>query len=131
MLDHGSQVLQLILLMGDGQVELVARLYQLVYHHIFLPDFVLQMVATESEARGRQMSPLGLACLPAGVLLESKELLIERVLVVEHPGRGLQLKYPLGRPGIVDMYIFKVIHKQVGPHIILLPLIALRDAREL
>ena len=131
MLDHGSQVLQLILLMGDGQVELVARLYQLVYHHIFLPDFVLQMVATESEARGRHMSPLSLACLPAGVLLESKELLIERVLVVEHPGRGLQLKYPLGRPGIVDLYIFKVIRTQVGPHIILLPLIALRDAREL
>jgi len=90
-LNHGSQALQLILLMGDGQVELVTRLYELIYHHIFLPDFVLQMVATQSEARRRHLPPLGLASLPAVVLLESKELLIERVLVVDHPGRGLQL----------------------------------------
>jgi hypothetical protein len=124
-LDHGSQVLQLILLMSDGQVELVARLYQLIYYDIFLPDFVLQVIATESEARGRHLPP---ACLPAGVLLQSKELLIERVLVVDHPGWCLQLKYPLGRPGIVDLYIFEVIRKQVRPHIVLLPLIAFRDA---
>jgi hypothetical protein len=127
-LNHGSQVLQLILLMGDGQVQLVTRLYQLVYHDIFLSDFVLQMVATESEARGRHLPPLS---LPAGVLLQSKELLIERVLVVDHQGRGLQLKYPLGRSGIVHLYIFKVIRKQVRPHIILLPLITIGDAREL
>jgi hypothetical protein len=63
------------------------------------------------------------------VFLESKELLIERVLLLD-PGWSLQLKYPLG-PGIVYLNIFKVIRKQVGPHIILMLLIPLRDAREL
>jgi hypothetical protein len=78
------------------------------------------------------MPTLSLACLPAGeevVFLESKELLIERVLLLD-PGWSLQLKYPLG-PGIVYLNIFKVIRKQVGPHIILMSLIPLRDAREL
>ena len=118
--------------MGDDQVQLVASLYQLIYHDIFLPYFVLQMITTMGEARGRHMPALGLARLPAGeevVFLESKELLIERVLLLD-PGWSLQLKYPLG-PGIVYLNIFKVIRKQVGPHIILMSLIPLRDAREL
>jgi hypothetical protein len=51
-LDHGSQVFQLIFLMGDGQVQLVAGLNELIYHDIFLPYFVLQMITTKSEARG-------------------------------------------------------------------------------
>ena len=118
--------------MGDGQVKLVASLYELIYHDIFLPYFVLQMITTKSEARGRHVPTLSLARLPAGeevVFLESKELLIKRVLLLD-PGWSLQLKYPLG-PGIVYLNIFKVIRKQVGPHIILMSLIPFRDAREL
>lgn len=78
------------------------------------------------------MPTLSLACPPAGlvaVFLESKKLLIERVLLLD-PGRSLQLKYPLG-PGIVYLNIFEVIRKQVRPHIILMSLIPLRDTREL
>jgi hypothetical protein len=93
---------------------------------------VLQMITTKSKARGRHMLTLSLACLSAGVVvvfLESKELVIERVLLLD-PGWSLQLKYPLG-PGIVYLNIFKVIRKQVGPHIILISFIPCRDAREL
>lgn len=118
--------------MGDGQVQLVASLYELIYHDIFLPYFVLQMVTTKGEARGRHIPALSLARFPAGkevVFLESKELLIERALLLD-PRRSLQLKYPLG-PGIVYLNIFKVIRKKVGPHFILMALIPLRDAREL